>query len=198
LEYDYTFIIISSVENLFINFNNIVLCQIAGSSIRNEWGVLATMSNASIGKASTCGDLVKAENGQGTSSGDCDGGLLRAMCDGIVLIDGEHNIVAQNYISKLKLGNLIGQRCFSALEGAACPCDTCPILGAMEKKKWYAVRLSPAAEGGPAFSAKNSGIDDMKEEMDCLKNAVEMFRNETSPEEIDNFYTKKDKNMIAP
>lgn len=57
-----------------------------------------------------------------------DSEFMDAVCNGVIVIGRDFKIDSQNYISKVNMGDMVGQTCFAALENRTAPCEQCPRL----------------------------------------------------------------------
>ena len=125
--------------------------------------------------------------------------FLDAICDGLVVLGKDLKIVSQNFLSKQKMGNLIGQDCYRAMENSCYPCSHCPLQkkpdGDFEVsmrrsgeslERWYTVKISPimdydgsvigVSETYPDMIDRRSILGDLRsfeEELSILDSAVD-------------------------
>jgi hypothetical protein len=127
-----------------------------------------------------------------------DSEFLDAVCNGVLLVGKDFRITSQNYISKVNMGDLVGQCCYKALENRSAPCDNCPSVSATGNEyetsmrcagkacSLYEVRIYTSEKGPEVVEVYPNMIDreivvkDLhlyREELDLLNSVVENIRN---------------------
>ena len=127
-----------------------------------------------------------------------DSEFLDAVCNGVVLVGRDFRIASQNYISRVNMGDLVGQCCFKALENRNAPCDNCPRLVPTRSEyetamrcagkgcSLYDVRIYTSEKGPEIVEVYPNMIDRevvvknlhlYREELDLLNSVVEHIRN---------------------
>jgi len=127
-----------------------------------------------------------------------DSEFLDAVCNGVLLVGRDFRITSQNYISRVNMGDLIGQCCYAALENRDAPCDSCPRLAPLESEygtamrcagkgcSLYEVRIYTSDKGPEIVEVYPNMIDReivvknlhlYREELDLLNSVVEHIRN---------------------
>lgn len=124
--------------------------------------------------------------------------FLDAVCNGVVLVGRDYMITSQNYISRVNMGDLVGQCCYVALENRNAPCENCPRRAPIEGEyetsmrcagkgcSLYEVRIYTSEKGPEIVEVYPNMIDReivvknlhlYREELDLLNNVVEHIRN---------------------
>ncbi len=124
--------------------------------------------------------------------------FLDAVCNGVLLVGKNFRITSQNYISRVNMGDLVGQCCYKALENRSAPCDNCPSVCptgneyetsmrcAGKACSLYEVRIYTSEKGPEVVEVYPNMIDReivvknlhlYREELDLLNNVVEHIRN---------------------
>jgi hypothetical protein len=124
--------------------------------------------------------------------------FLDAVCNGVVLVGRDFRVTSQNYISRVNMGDLVGQSCYKALENRSEPCENCPRQNPTGNEYESAMRCAGKAcslyEVRIYTSEKESEIVEVypnmidreivvknlhlyREELDLLNNVVEHIRN---------------------
>jgi|AGTN01.3.fsa_nt_gi hypothetical protein len=128
-----------------------------------------------------------------------DSEFLDAVCNGLLCVNENFRITSQNYISRVNMGDLVGQCCYHALENRAAPCDNCPrivpptggeyetsIRCAGKGRSLYEARIytsensSEVVEVYPDMIDREIVIKNLylyREELDLLNSVVEHIRN---------------------
>lgn len=127
-----------------------------------------------------------------------DSEFLDAVCNGVVLVGRDFSIASQNYISRVNMGDLVGQCCYAALENRGTPCESCPITAPAAAEyetsmrcagigcSLYEVRIYHSDKGPEIVEVYPNMIDRevvvknlhlYREELDLLNNVVEHIRN---------------------
>ncbi len=127
-----------------------------------------------------------------------DSEFLDAVCNGVVLVGNDFSITSQNYISRVNMGDLVGQSCYKALENRSAPCENCPRLVPIASEyetsmrcagrgcSLYEVRIYPSEKGPEIVEVYPNMIDReivvknlhlYREELDLLNSVVEHIRN---------------------
>jgi hypothetical protein len=127
-----------------------------------------------------------------------DSEFLDAVCNGVVLVGPDFRITSQNYISRVNMGDLVGQCCYAALENRSAPCDNCPSTFPVSSEyetsmrcagkgcSLYEVRIYHSEKGPEIVEVYPNMIDReivvknlhlYREELDLLNNVVEHIRN---------------------
>jgi hypothetical protein len=126
-----------------------------------------------------------------------DSEFLDAVCNGVLLVNKDFLISSQNYISRMNMGDLVGQCCYKVLENRSTPCENCPRLVptgseyetsmrcAGKTCSLYEVRIY-ASEKGPEIVEVYPNMIDReivvknlhlyREELDLLNSVVEHIR----------------------
>ncbi|MGA9139068.1 MAG: hypothetical protein WBZ29_02520 [Methanocella sp.] len=124
--------------------------------------------------------------------------FLDAVCNGVVLVGKDFRISSQNYISRVNMGDLVGQCCYQALENRDSPCENCPrtcptgneyetsMRCAGKACSLYEVRIYTSEKGPETVEVYPNMIDRemvvknlhlYREELDLLNSVVEHIRN---------------------
>jgi hypothetical protein len=127
-----------------------------------------------------------------------DSEFLDAVCNGVLLVSQDFLITSQNYISRVNMGDLVGQCCYKALENRNAPCDHCPRIVPKEGEyetsmrcagkgcSLYEVRIYTSEKGPEIVEVYPNMIDReivvknlhlYREELDLLNSVVEHIRN---------------------
>ena len=127
-----------------------------------------------------------------------DSEFLDAVCNGVLVVSGDYRITSQNYISRVNMGDLVGQCCYKVLENRSAPCDNCPRIAPTESEyetsmrcagkcgSLYEVRIYASDKGPEIVEVYPDMIDreivvkDLllyREELDLLNSVVEHIRN---------------------
>jgi len=134
-----------------------------------------------------------------------DSEFLDAVCNGVVLVGQDFRISSQNYISRVHMGDLVGQCCYAALENREAPCDSCPRTSPTGSEyetstrctgkncSLYEVRIYPSEKGPEIVEVYPNMIDRevvvknlhlYREELDLLNSVVEHIRNAIADDNI--------------
>jgi hypothetical protein len=129
--------------------------------------------------------------------------FLDAVCNGVLLVGSDFRITSQNYISRVHMGDLVGQCCYEALENRSTPCDSCPrvcptgneyetaMRCAGKACSLYEVLIYPSEKGPEVVEVYPNMIDReivvknlhlYREELDLLNSVVENIRNAIADE----------------
>jgi hypothetical protein len=127
-----------------------------------------------------------------------DSEFLDAVCNGVLLVGRDFRITSQNYISRVNMGDLVGQCCYQVLENRNAPCDNCPRLVPKDSEyetsmrcagkgcSLYEVRIYTSEKGPEIVEVYPNMIDReivvknlhlYREELDLLNSVVEHIRN---------------------
>jgi hypothetical protein len=127
-----------------------------------------------------------------------DTAFLDAVCNGVLLVGRDFRITSQNYISRVNMGDLVGQCCYEALENRSAPCEVCPrqcptgneyetaMRCAGKACSLYEVRIYKSEKGPETVEVYPNMIDRemvvknlhlYREELDLLNSVVENIRN---------------------
>jgi hypothetical protein len=126
-----------------------------------------------------------------------DTAFLDAVCNGVLLVGRDFRITSQNYISRVNMGDLVGQCCYEALENRCAPCDNCPrqsptgneyetaMRCAGKASSLYEARIYPSEKGEivevyPNMIDREVIVKDLhqyREELDLLNSVVENIKN---------------------
>jgi len=127
-----------------------------------------------------------------------DSEFLDAVCNGVLLVGHDFRITSQNYISRVNMGDLVGQCCYAALENRSAPCENCPSLARAASEyetsmrcagrgcSLYEVRIYHSDKGPEIVEVYPNMIDRevvvknlhlYREELDLLNSVVEHIRN---------------------
>lgn len=129
-----------------------------------------------------------------------DSEFLDAVCNGIVVIGKDFKITSQNYISRARMGNLVGQLCYKTLENRSAPCENCPRTAksnseyeismrcAGKKYSLYEVRIHQSEEDDRIVEVYPNMIDrdimakdlyNYREEINLINSLVDSISNAT-------------------
>ncbi len=124
--------------------------------------------------------------------------FLDAVCNGVLLVGRDFRISSQNYISRVNMGDLVGQCRYKALENQDEPCANCPRTSptgneyetsmrcAGKACSLYEVRIYTSDKGPETVEVYPNMIDRemvvknlhlYREELDLLNSVVENIRN---------------------
>ncbi len=127
-----------------------------------------------------------------------DSEFLDAVCNGVLLVSRDFRITSQNYISRVNMGDLVGQCCYQVLENRNAPCDNCPRLAPKQSEyetsmrcagkgcSLYEARIYTSEKGPEIVEVYPNMIDReivvknlhlYREELDLLNSVVEHIRN---------------------
>lgn len=142
--------------------------------------------------------------------------FMDAICDGLLVVNKDFMITSQNFTSKAKMGDLVGQVCHVALERSEKPCESCPMVvkpaGEFEVSlrnicscsgsgdDFFKVKIYPVldynndiigiTEVYPEMIDRRSimdGLQDFEQELFLLKDAVDNVCNAMTPDDAVSF-----------
>lgn len=81
-----------------------------------------------------------------------DSEFLDAVCNGVLLMSRDFRITSQNYVSRVNMGDLVGQCCYKVLENRSGPCENCPCLVPMDSE--YETSMRCAGKGSSPYDVR--------------------------------------------
>jgi hypothetical protein len=97
--------------------------------------------------------------------------FLDAVCNGILLVNRDFTITSQNYISRVNMGDLIGQCCYKVLENRNVPCDNCPRI--VPVKSEYETSIRCAGKGCSLYEVRIYTSDKDPEIVEVYPNMID-------------------------
>ena len=100
-----------------------------------------------------------------------DSEFLDAICNGVLLVGENFRITSQNYISRVHMGDLVGQCCYQVLENRSAPCDSCPRLAPSESE--YETSMRCAGKACSLYEARIYRSDKGPEIIEVYPNMID-------------------------